>query len=148
MVRGVDTSMIVGSGLANLSKTAHELLQASLDCKIWLFKGEMGSGKTTLIKAVCKELGLRDLVSSPTFSIINEYKYQNEPLYHFDFYRIKNLEEAVQIGIEEYFYSKSYCFIEWPELIMPVLSSEYLVINIEVGEGETREYKLTHYGID
>lgn len=96
----------------------------------------MGAGKTTFIKAICHELGVADIVQSPTFSIINEYKTTTgESLFHFDFYRIKKLEEVFDIGYEDYIYSGSYCFLEWPELIEPLLPEDTVRINI-FGENE------------
>jgi tRNA threonylcarbamoyladenosine biosynthesis protein TsaE len=96
----------------------------------------MGAGKTTFIKAICHELGVTDIVQSPTFSIINEYKTTTgESLFHFDFYRIKKLEEVFDIGYEDYIYSGSYCFLEWPELIEPLLPEDTVRINI-FGENE------------
>ena len=97
------------------------------------FYGEMGAGKTTFIKALCNKLGVTDMVSSPTFNIINEYFCENGSIiYHCDFYRIKNTEEALDIGIEEYFHTRNFCFIEWPEKIESLLPEEALKIKIEV----------------
>ena len=141
-----EVSLIEGIGLKNLEQTARDIINAGKDNKIWLFKGEMGSGKTTLIKAICTILGVEDLVTSPTFSIVNEYKQGDATLYHFDFYRIKNLAEATELGIEDYFYSNSYCFIEWPEVVSNIIPPQFMEIRIEVGEGESRNYKLAYYG--
>jgi len=96
---------------------AKKLLELSDNRKVWFFYGEMGAGKTTLIKAICAQLGMKDDLSSPTFSIVNEYVSGNKKVYHFDLYRIKKPEELVDIGFEEYIESGNYCFIEWPELI-------------------------------
>jgi len=97
---------------------AAKKLMGATDCKIFLFYGSMGVGKTTLIKAIAKQLGIVDNVSSPTFSLVNEYRDQeHNPVYHFDFYRIKNEEEILDIGIEEYFDSNAVCLVEWPEKI-------------------------------
>lgn len=86
--------------------------------KIVLFHGSMGAGKTTLIKALCEQMGVEDIVTSPTFALVNEYKKADgEPIYHFDFYRIDNLEEVFDLGYEEYFYSGALCLVEWPEKI-------------------------------
>jgi tRNA threonylcarbamoyladenosine biosynthesis protein TsaE len=99
----------------------------------------MGSGKTTIIKAVCRALGAGDLISSPSFTIVNEYKTgKGEILYHIDFYRIKKKEEVFDIGIEEYFFSGSYCFMEWPELIGEILPPETVNIKITVDDKEQR----------
>lgn len=109
--------------------------------KILLLYGEMGAGKTTFIKAFCAVLGVEDNVSSPTFSIVNEYKYPQGTVYHFDFYRLKNQLEALDIGLEEYFDSGEYCLIEWPEKIPDLLPENYLKILLEVQPDQQR--KLT-----
>ncbi len=109
--------------------------------KILLFYGEMGAGKTTFIKAFCAALGVEDTVSSPTFSIVNEYHYPQGIIYHFDFYRLKNQTEALDLGMEEYLDSGEYCLIEWPEKIPDLLPENYLKISIEVQPDQQR--KLT-----
>ena len=146
MVNTKQDMLIEGAGLDNLNKTANQLIQLYGSCNVWLINGEMGAGKTTLIKAICTELGVEDNVTSPTFSIINEYKSTTEPVYHFDFYRVNTLEEALKAGVEDYFYSGHYCFIEWPEIILPILPNQYLIVNIEEGAGENRKYKLSLHG--
>ena len=107
---------------------------------VFAFYGKMGAGKTTFIKAVCEELGVEDTVTSPTFAIVNEYEAANgRPIYHFDFYRIKKVSEAYDMGCEEYFYSGHPCFIEWPELIEEVLPEETVNVTIEaLADGERR----------
>lgn len=96
----------------------------------------MGAGKTTLIKNLCAELGVVDAVTSPTFSIVNEYAGSNGPIYHFDFYRLKDQNEALDMGYEEYFYSDNYCFIEWPEKIGGLIPQQYTGVRIQVtGDG-------------
>ncbi len=100
--------------------------------KVVLFNGSMGAGKTTLISTLCKNLGSSDDISSPTFSIVNEYLSNIGKIYHFDFYRIENIEEAFDIGLEEYIYSENYCFIEWAEKIVELLPNSYLIINISI----------------
>lgn len=107
--------------------------------------GDLGAGKTTLIKEICRTLGVTDEVSSPTFAIINEYLAVDEPLYHFDFYRLKDEQEAIDIGVMEYFDSGVYCFIEWPQKVENILPDELLVIAIESKGGEERVFKLTKY---
>ncbi|MFA6248514.1 MAG: tRNA (adenosine(37)-N6)-threonylcarbamoyltransferase complex ATPase subunit type 1 TsaE, partial [Mucilaginibacter sp.] len=94
----------------DLPKTAAEILNFAGDTRIFLFYGDMGAGKTTLIKSLCEALGISDSVTSPTFSIVNEYESNNGPVYHFDFYRLKDQSEALDMGYEEYFYSGNYCF--------------------------------------
>ena len=119
-----------------LPELAQEILHAAGDKKVLLFSGQMGAGKTTLIKEICRALGSADEISSPTFSIVNEYVGKNGPLYHFDFHRLENEEEAYDIGAEEYFDSGNYCFIEWPEIVSNLLPSkdEIFPIRIEVLE--------------
>jgi len=112
------------------------ILVEKIPSKIWLFYGTMGSGKTTLIKALVKLLSLADVANSPTFSIVNEYQSRKgTPIYHFDFYRIKKEEEALDMGIDDYFYSDNYCFVEWPEKIENLLPlnavSIYIVENAD-----------------
>jgi len=118
-------------GLDGLEKAARQILDYSQEERFFIFEGEMGAGKTTLIKTLAKALGVTDTVSSPTFSIVNEYDAAGQTIYHFDFYRIKNLQEAYDIGYEEYFYSGEICFIEWPEKIESLLPEHYLKIKIE-----------------
>jgi len=123
----------------HLPSAAKHLLEYTSGKKLLAFYGSMGSGKTTIIKAVCRVLGAEDIVSSPTFTLVNEYKTSGgEFLYHIDFYRIKKKEEVFDFGIEEYFYSGSYCFIEWPELIGDILPTETVKIRITVDGMEQR----------
>ncbi len=111
--------------LNQINNAAKQIINSSNNHKIWIFDGEMGAGKTTLIKAICKTLGVKDEVSSPTFSLVNEYKTKDgKILYHFDFYRIKNIEEVFDIGYEDYFYSGNICLIEWPEKVNELLENE------------------------
>ncbi len=109
--------------LQDLPKIAEKVLLDAPN-KILLFYGDMGVGKTTLIKEIAKRLGVTDIISSPTFSIVNEYEIENDKVYHFDFYRIKNEEEALDIGIEEYFFSDHWIMIEWPEKIENLLPAK------------------------
>lgn len=107
--------------------------------RVFAFNGKMGAGKTTFIKAVCEALGVDDAVTSPTFAIVNEYAdRQGSPIYHFDFYRIKTLREACDMGCEEYFYSGFPCFIEWPELVEDMLPEDTVCVDIEVQEDGSR----------
>ena len=104
--------------LSDLDGVAGEILEKASDHKIFCFHGEMGAGKTTLIKSICRKLGVNDEVQSPTFSIVNEYvDHTKNPVYHFDFYRLKNEEEAYDLGYEQYFFSGYFCLIEWPEKV-------------------------------
>ena len=97
---------------------------------VFAFYGKMGAGKTTFIKAICEELGVEDVITSPTFAIVNEYTVEGEVICHFDFYRIKKLEEVYDMGFEDYFYSGSLCLIEWPELIEEVLPDDAVKVSI------------------
>lgn len=111
--------------LTDLPEVSKHLIELAKNNKIWTFNGEMGAGKTTLIKAICTTLGVIDEVSSPTFSMVNEYKTKNgETVFHFDFYRIKSLSEAYDLGIEDYFDSGNICLIEWPSMIDEILQNE------------------------
>lgn len=123
--------------LALLPIIAEDFLKLCKDCKVVLFYGNMGAGKTTLINALCVALQVEDSTSSPTYSLVNEYLTSGgETVYHFDFYRIKNEHEALDIGVEEYFFSGNYCFIEWPEKISNLLPLKALEVHIEVQEGK------------
>ena len=126
--------------IAELPDAASAILRFSKDQKIFLFHGEMGAGKTTLIKSLCVCLGVVDNVTSPTFSIVNEYQIPgNQRIYHFDFYRLKNQTEALDMGYEEYFYSDAYCFVEWPEMIPDLLPDHYINIKLSLASNNSRE---------
>jgi tRNA threonylcarbamoyladenosine biosynthesis protein TsaE len=119
--------------LDDLENVVKDLIRAAGDCTVWLFYGEMGAGKTTLIKAICGALGVHSLMTSPTFSIVNEYNSDHGGVfYHFDFYRLKNEEEAYDIGVEEYLDSGRVCFIEWPERISSLLPPSRFELHIEI----------------
>ena len=107
---------------------------------VFAFYGKMGAGKTTFIKAICEELGVEDVITSPTFAIVNEYRSAttNELIYHFDFYRIKKLEEVYDMGYEDYFYSGALCFLEWPELIEDILPGDAVKVTITQQEDGSR----------
>ena len=122
--------------IANIPAVSAQIIDLAKNYKIWTFEGEMGAGKTTLIKSICKNLGVIDEVNSPTFSLVNEYKTQNgKTIYHFDFYRIKTINEAYDIGIEEYFDSGNTCLIEWPNMIDEILLNEKTFnLNISVNK--------------
>lgn len=112
------------------------MLEEFGDDRFFAFFGKMGVGKTTLIKELCAELGVEDNVCSPTFAIVNEYSDRDgEPVYHFDFYRLKSVAEAYDIGYEEYFYSGCYCFTEWTEKVEELLPERYVRVEIEEREG-------------
>ena len=115
-----------------------QLLQSS-SSKIVAFFGKMGAGKTSLIKELCSELGTKDIVNSPTFSIVNIYDTESEKIYHFDCYRLNSITEALDLGIEDYFYSNHYCFIEWPENIETILPNDIIKITIEHSIDNTRK---------
>ena len=139
--------MIKLNSLTDLVPVSNQLLALASDVPVWCFNGEMGAGKTTLIKAICDQLGVTDSMSSPTFSVVNEYETKNqETIYHFDFYRIKNEQEALDIGADEYFYSDNYCFIEWPEKVGNLLPEHYVEISIKLVDANKREINLIEHG--
>ena len=130
--------------LNNLPQVAAEVLENAKH-KVVLLYGEMGSGKTTLIKEIIKQLNVLDNVSSPTFSLVNEYHTQNnESVYHFDFYRIENETEALDIGIEEYFYSNNWCFIEWPNKVENLLPLNATTITINIDSNQLRTLEISN----
>lgn len=116
-----------------LPEAARTFVRAIDQATVFAFYGKMGAGKTTFIKALCEELGVTDVVNSPTFSIVNEYRSDTtgELIYHFDFYRIQRLEEVYDMGYEDYFYSGALCFIEWPELVEELLPGDAVKVTIE-----------------
>ena len=123
--------------IEHIREAAREFIQQMGDAHVFAFYGKMGAGKTTFVKAICEELGVKDVITSPTFAIINEYEasstgqYKVIPIYHFDFYRIKKLEEVYDMGYEDYFYADALCFIEWPELIEDILPEDAVKVSIE-----------------
>lgn len=129
--------------LENIADAAKKFLAEAGDRRVFAFHGGMGAGKTTFIKALCSELGVTEVVASPTFAIVNEYMAQNgEPVYHFDLYRVKTMDEACDFGCEDYFYSGSYCFIEWPELVEPLLPDGTVDVCITVDDEGHRAVEL------
>ena len=128
--------------ITQLPKIASQIIDLAKNTKNILFYAEMGAGKTTLIKEIIKQLGVTDNVSSPTFSLVNEYiSDKNELIYHFDFYRIEDETEALDIGIEDYFYKDAWCFMEWPQNIESFLPENAITVNIEIIDEETRRIK-------
>ena len=123
---------IVINNIKDINKAARTFIDYMPEGNVIAFYGNMGAGKTTFIKALCEELGVEDEVTSPTFAIVNEYTCTNAPsnIYHFDFYRIKKLEEVYDMGYEDYFYSDSLCLIEWPELIEELLPDDVTKVHI------------------
>ena len=119
--------------IENIREAAREFVANIGDSTVFAFYGKMGAGKTTFIKAVCEELGVEDVITSPTFAIVNEYRSETsgELIYHFDFYRVKKIEEVYDMGFEDYFYSGALCFIEWPELCEEVLPEDTVKVTIE-----------------
>lgn len=121
---------------SDLPAVAEDILSVAAHDKIFVLQGVMGAGKTTLIKVLCAQLGVADATSSPTFSLVNEYRAKDgSPVYHFDFYRIKNESEAYDMGYEDYLYSGNYCFIEWPEKIADLIPGDCVKIVISVEDG-------------
>ena len=130
--------------LGHIREAAREFIENIGDHTVFAFYGKMGAGKTTFIKAICEELGVEDVITSPTFAIVNEYTSHStlltphSSIYHFDFYRIKKLEEVYDMGVEDYFYSGSLCLIEWPELIEEVLPEDAVKVSIQEKEDGSR----------
>jgi len=118
--------------LDEIPAVAKEILKLHVDKRVFLFNGNMGAGKTTLIKELCTQLGVKDRISSPTFSIVNEYQGNKSLVYHFDFYRLEDVSEAYDMGAEEYFFSGNYCFIEWPEIISNLLPASDKCVSIDI----------------
>jgi tRNA threonylcarbamoyladenosine biosynthesis protein TsaE len=129
--------------IEDLKEVAQKVIASAIGKTIWIFEGEMGAGKTTLIKAICKELGVMNTVKSPTFSIVNEYQTDTgKIIYHFDFYRLKNEIEALDFGVEEYFDSENICLLEWADKIDSLLPEDCFKISISLTDGLTREIEL------
>ena len=127
------------TSLAQIHHVAKQFIDNISTGKVFAFYGKMGSGKTTFIKAICEELGVTDVITSPTFAIVNEYTDgKGSPIYHFDFYRIKKLEEVYDMGYEDYFYSGNLCLLEWPELIEDILPENAVKVKIEEQADGTR----------
>lgn len=128
--------------LDTILEAAKEFINRMGEGKVFAFYGKMGAGKTTFIKALCETLGVKDVITSPTFSLINEYTDgKGNSIYHFDFYRIKKLEEVYDMGYEDYFYSGNLCLLEWPELIEEILPENVIKVTIEEQADGTRKLK-------
>lgn len=130
--------------LDKIDNAAMDFIRVMDNNTVFAFRGAMGAGKTTFIKAICETLGVDDVINSPTFAIVNEYRSDSgELIYHFDFYRINKIEEVYDFGYEDYFYSGSLCFIEWPELIEPLLPKDTVNVSIVVEEDGSRTVTIT-----
>jgi tRNA threonylcarbamoyladenosine biosynthesis protein TsaE len=135
MTELIQTEEIRYSELSELNKVAEKIIEFAGTIKVWAFEGEMGAGKTTLIKEICRVFQVEDNVTSPTFSLVNEYySLLGNTIYHFDFYRLKDESEALDFGVEEYLYSGNYCFLEWPSKITSHLPEDILSINITISD--------------
>lgn len=133
MTQVIQTEEIRYSELSELNKVAEKIIKFADNVKVWAFEGEMGAGKTTLIKEICRVLQVEDNVTSPTFSLVNEYySTLGNTIYHFDFYRLKDESEALDFGVEEYLYSGNYCFLEWPSKVPSHLPEDIININITI----------------
>ena len=139
-MKGINVVKIKISNPECLREAARQFISAMGNRKIFAFYGKMGAGKTTFIKAICEELGVEDVITSPTFAIVNEYRSETtmQLIYHFDFYRIKKLEEVYDMGYEDYFYSGALCFMEWPELIEELLPEDVVKVTISEQEDGSR----------
>lgn len=138
-----EKKQLIVKSLEDLHEAARLILNDMGPQRMLAIHGKMGAGKTTFIKALCEVLGVQDVVSSPTFSLVNEYvTHTDQRIFHFDFYRVKKLSEVYDIGYEEYFYSGHYCFMEWPELILELLPESYVYLLIE--EGDRNERLITY----
>lgn len=133
--------MEISYTLKNIEVVANQIIK-NVSSKTLLFYGDMGVGKTTLIKTIVKALGSNDEVSSPTFSIVNEYELENDKIFHFDLYRIKDIEEAYNFGIEDYLYSNNWILIEWPEKIEPILIDDFNQIVLKMESENQRSLKI------
>ena len=131
------------NGLDDYPRAAREFIKYMQQERIFAFYGKMGTGKTTFIKSICEAMGVEDIINSPTFAIVNEYEdAEQNTIFHFDFYRIKNIAEVYNMGYEEYLYSDAYCFIEWPELIEELLPEESTKVFMEENEDGSRRVRI------
>ncbi len=134
---------IAVNNLSDLPLVAQQLLKFAGNEKIFIFDGDMGAGKTTFIKTFCQVLGVHDVVSSPTYSIVNEYDSATGQVYHFDFYRIKDIQEAFDLGYEEYFYGGGMCLIEWPEKVAELLPDHFIKTEITIMDENRRVFNFS-----
>ena len=135
--------------LSNIHEAAKTFLANMGESKVFAFYGKMGAGKTTFIKALCEELGVEDVITSPTFALVNEYTSgSGDPIYHFDFYRIKKIAEVFDIGVEQYFDSGHYCFIEWPDIVEFFLPDDAVHLEIYEQEDGARRFIIKWYFVD
>ena len=137
------------NSLEDIHNAAKAFISNMGDSKVFAFYGKMGAGKTTFIKALCEELGVEDVITSPTFALVNEYTSGNgDPIYHFDFYRIKKIAEVFDIGVEPYFDSGHYCFIEWPDIVEFFLPDDVVHLEIYEQEDGARRFIIKWYFVD
>ena len=137
----MEKKFLIGS-IDELGTVVDYLAQLTSSLKFFTLDGELGTGKTTLVQMICEKMGVKDNVSSPTFSIVNEYRLNDKSIYHFDLYRIKDQEELLNIGVEEYFMSNDFCFVEWPAIGVPFFPDKYVSIQIK-RTGENREFIIS-----
>ena len=128
--------------LSDLPRVAEAVVEALDGRTVVLLRGGMGAGKTTLVSRIAALLGAEDAVTSPTFALVNQYEGTEQRIYHFDFYRIDNIEEVFDLGYEEYFYSGDLCLVEWPEKIEPLIPDDAMVVRITAGDGEERIFEI------
>jgi tRNA threonylcarbamoyladenosine biosynthesis protein TsaE len=129
--------------IADLDSFAKEILNFAPDQKVFLFKGDLGTGKTTFIKKICEELGVEGQTSSPTYSIVNEYLSPEGKIYHIDLYRLNSAAEAFEVGLEDYLYSTNYCFVEWPQIAKELLPDSYVEVSIIKESENSRMFNIT-----
>ena len=143
MRKKYDIMKIFIEDLSKIHEAAREFVANMGESTVFAFYGKMGAGKTTFVKAICEELGVEDVITSPTFALVNEYTAGNgDSIYHFDFYRIKKIEEVYDMGYEDYFYSGNLCFLEWPELIEDLLPEDCTKVTITVEEDGSRSVEF------